>query len=921
MGWAANIPRLTDWDKDGISIQPNACLCAVAAATALLLRWLGLRRAPAALGALVAFIASATLFQCVSGINFDRFNTLLMFGRTWGRAGVAAPGRMGPPGSVSWMLIGVAVFLSAGAVRAHTRRLVVVLAFVTLFTSLLSLTGYWYGANLLYTSPRFTVIALQTSTFVTTLSLVLILSVPQHAPMKWMLAKGAVGVVARRALPFILLVPLVAGWLRLVGERRGLYDRPFGAALLILLLIGLTLGFMAWILSTISRSEAALRKSEQRMADTLASVRDGVVTLDREWRYVFVNPESERQLGKSSAELLGKIAWELFPEAIEGCVYHELHRAVSERICVEFEDFNPVLQRWFANRAYPTPDGNIAVYFHDVTARKQAEQAAREHEEHLAEDLAVMTRLQQLSTRLSGNQDMAELLREILAAAAEFTGTDKGNIQLYDPVKQLLRIVVHQGLGRRFVEHFAEDGWIATCGTAVRQIERVLVEDIDLLVELRGTPDLEVVRADGIRAIQSTPLCSRDGRLLGMLNNHFRTPGRPNERALRLLDVLARQAADFIERKQAEDSLRDADCRKDEFLATLAHELRNPLAPLVTSLELVRLAEGDAALLADAHARMQRQVSHMTRLVDDLLDLSRIARDKLELRRLRIELQSILRDAVEACRASFAGAHYDLQVLLPPEPMYVDGDPVRLGQVFGNLLNNACKYNEPGGYVALSAELDGSSIVVKVRDGGIGIPTDKLTSIFGMFSQLDRGADKRHGGLGIGLHLVKRLVEMHNGSVEARSPGPGQGSEFVVRLPALLDGSQQSPPHAEAVDAPMKKRRVLVVDDNRDAAESLGALLEVLGNEVQIVHDGATAIARAESSSPDLIVMDIGMPTMSGYDACQAIRQKTSGKQIMMVALTGWGQEDDRRKSQQAGFDAHLIKPVELELLKKLLEA
>jgi PAS domain S-box-containing protein len=368
----------------------------------------------------------------------------------------------------------------------------------------------------------------------------------------------------------------------------------------------------------------------------------------------------------------------------------------------------------------------------------------------------------------------------------------------------------------------------------------------------------------------------------------------------------------------ARQALAEADRRKDEFLATLAHELRNPLAPLRNMLEVMRLAGNDASLMEQARATMDRQLSHMIRLIDDLLDVSRISRGKLKLKRERVELASMIHQAVEACRPLAESARHEVSLELPPEPIYLDADPVRLAQVFGNILNNSCKYTDPGGKIRLSAERQDGEVLVKVQDTGVGIPTDRLDAVFEMFAQIDRTLERSQGGLGIGLTLVKRLVEMHDGTVTAYSEGPGQGSEFVVRLPLLLE-----PPKAEQGAEPETQRsagcRILVVDDNQDAALSLAMLLEMSGHEVRTAFDGLEAIEVAAEVRPEIVLMDLGMPKLNGYEAASRIRRQPWGGRMTLIALTGWGQEEDRRRSTEAGFDGHLVKPVDCIALMKLL--
>ena len=392
--------------------------------------------------------------------------------------------------------------------------------------------------------------------------------------------------------------------------------------------------------------------------------------------------------------------------------------------------------------------------------------------------------------------------------------------------------------------------------------------------------------------------------------------------------AFATVSQDVTERKQLADDLRrlaadlsEADRRKNEFLATLAHELRNPLAPMSNMLEVVKRANGDWEVLKQAHETLERQLGQMVRLVDDLLDLNRVTHDRLELRRSEVELSSVIQQAVEVARPLVDSAGHHLSVDLPDEPVYLDADRDRLAQLFGNLLNNSCKYTKPGGVVSLSAQHVGDEVVVAVKDNGAGIPAEKLESIFDMFMQVDRTSERSQGGLGIGLTLVKRLTEMHGGSIEARSDGEGQGSEFIVRLPILNRPVVAEESSSRLASDPQAQRRVLIVDDNLDSAESLAMLLEITGNKTYMAHDGLEALEQIEKYRPEVVLLDIGLPRVDGHEVCRRVREKSWGKDIVVIALTGWGQEDDRRKSEEAGFNGHLVKPVDYDKLLELLAA
>ncbi len=376
----------------------------------------------------------------------------------------------------------------------------------------------------------------------------------------------------------------------------------------------------------------------------------------------------------------------------------------------------------------------------------------------------------------------------------------------------------------------------------------------------------------------------------------------------------------IAEHMRIEAALRDADRRKDEFLATLAHELRNPLAPIWNSLHIFRLTAKENPATAQLCEMMERQVTHLVRLVDDLLEVSRITRGKIELRLEPVELAAVIRNAVETTRPTIDAAGHTLSISLPVEPLVIMGDAVRLSQVFANLLNNSAKYMNNDGQIWLTARRDDRDVVVSVRDTGVGIEPEMLPHIFTMFTQVDRSRRQAQGGLGIGLTLVRSLLEMHSGRIEARSAGVGQGSEFLVRLPLGSEAASETIRDDARVPA-LPRHRVLVVDDNEDAAVSLGHLLQILGVEARVVHDGPTALATLGSYHPTVILLDIGMPGMDGYEVARRIRDRAENRDITLIALTGWGQEDDRRRSSQAGFDHHLLKPVDMPTVKSLFES
>ena len=408
-------------------------------------------------------------------------------------------------------------------------------------------------------------------------------------------------------------------------------------------------------------------------------------------------------------------------------------------------------------------------------------------------------------------------------------------------------------------------------------------------------------------SITVSPVRDREGRIIG---------------ASKIGRDISAQKRMAVELRRKAEELAEADRKKDDFIALLAHELRNPLAPLRSGLQVLRLAAGDPGAVEKTRAMMDRQLAHLVRLIDDLLDVSRLNRNKLNLQRSRVALAEVVSHAVETAAPAIEAAGHALTVSLPPDAVLLDADLTRLAQVLGNLLTNSAKYTERGGRITLAAKAREGEGVVTVRDTGIGIPPEALPRIFDMFAQVDRTQERATGGLGIGLALVKGLTEMHGGTVSAESEGPGRGSTFTLRLPRAGRVSRPAPGGAETDDATRRAHagvKVLVVDDNRDGAETMATMLTLLGHEVYKAHDGAEAIETAERVRPELILMDIGMPQINGLDATRAIRARPWSQGTTIVALTGWGQEGDRERSQTAGCDGHLVKPVGLAELEALL--
>jgi PAS domain S-box-containing protein len=565
----------------------------------------------------------------------------------------------------------------------------------------------------------------------------------------------------------------------------------------------------------------------------------------------------------------------------------------------------------------------------DVSERKRSEEALQESERRLELEVGALARLNEWSTRLWRVRSLDEGLNEMLAAVTELLGAEKGYIQLLDDTGSKLTIAAQRGFEPDFLKLFSEIRTTAdyACARALRSAQRVIIEDVE--ADPAYVPLRAQARTAGFRAMISTPLLSASGTPLGVASTHFRLVHRPAERVLNRLDLYLRLASDFIQRSRmdqallrSEEALREADRRKDEFLALLAHELRNPLAPIRYSLAANRKPGRTAEQQHRAEQVIERQVAHMSRLLDDLLDVSRITRSALHLKKHPTEIASVIGTAIETARPIVEAKHHALSVDLPEEAAPLEADAVRLAQVFSNLLINAAKYTDPGGRIELSAARSGAEVVVAIRDSGIGISAEMMPRLFTMFTQAQPALGRAEGGLGVGLALARGLVALHGGTLQAYSDGPGKGSEFIVRLPAQASPATV-PDSGSLADASTVRAglKILVVDDNRDAADSCAMLLELSGHHVQTAYTGLRGLELAESFRPHAVLLDIGLPDLNGYELAARIRGAPWGRGIILVAVTGWGQEEDRRRAFEAGCDHHLTKPVSVDAVESLLRS
>ena len=642
-------------------------------------------------------------------------------------------------------------------------------------------------------------------------------------------------------------------------------------------------------LLAVSRDITERKRAEQLLRERTAVLQaiseanpDSIFVKDRDSRMVFVNPATLRAIGLNEQDIIGKseAQWHPVMDEAQALIANDRRIMAAGKSEVVEEIFTgPSGRRTYLATKTPMRDEGGAVVgiigiSRDISDQKRAEDALRESEERFRTATAAVSDLIWTNTAdglMTGKQPGWE----------DFTGQSQDQYQGYG-----WSHAIHPDDAQSTV-----DSWMrAVAEKRVFQFEH------------------RVRRHDGqwrLCLVRAVPVFNDDATIREWVGVHADiTETKRNEKELQLLAA----------------KLSEADRRKDEFLATLAHELRNPLAPLRNGLQLIKLAGVQQASIEQARSMMERQLAQMVRLIDDLMDVSRINQGKLELRKERIPLAVVLDSAVESTRPLIGQMGHELTVTLPEQALMVDADMTRLAQAFVNLLNNAAKYSERGGRIRLSVERLGTDAVVTVKDTGIGISAEQLPRIFEMFTQVEQSLEKSQGGLGIGLTLVKRLVELHGGSVKASSDGPGKGSEFVVYLPLAMEASPSHALGTESESAALTlPLRILVVDDNRDAADSMSEMLEMLGHDTRTAYDGQHGVDMAGDYRPDVILFDIGMPKLNGYKACRLVRQQPWGQGIIVVAVTGWGQDKDLLGTREAGFDHHLVKPIDPQALMKIL--
>jgi PAS domain S-box-containing protein len=635
------------------------------------------------------------------------------------------------------------------------------------------------------------------------------------------------------------------------------------------------------------RAQARANQRREILRVTLQSIGDAVITTDTAGRVLSMNAVAETLTGWDTREAIGLPLDQVFriiDEETRIRASNPVTRALREGATVGLINHTVLVRK--DGTEFPVDDsaapirnedGQVAgcvLTFREVTLQRKLEQ-----------DLAMQLASARLLASIVESSDDAIISKSL-----------EGTIQSWN-----------QGAERLF--GYRADEAIGRHISLVIPPDRIAEED-EIVANLRAGRridhfETERVRSDGSHVFVSltiSPLRDEQGVVIGA------------SKIVR--DITSRRDLENNLRRLAAD-LSEANHRKDEFLAMLAHELRNPLAPISNAVHILRAGDGDGRPVHEVGAMLDRQVRQMARLVDDLLDMSRITRGTIELRTQTIELAPVVRQAVEASKTWCDDLEHQLTVSMTDEPLRLQADPARLAQVIGNLINNACKFTNRGGRIHLDVRREDDHAVIRLRDNGIGISPEEQQRIFEMFTQVDTSLERSRDGLGLGLTLVKGLVEQHGGSVSVHSDGWGHGSEFIVRLPLTDQAPVDIAPRDES--RPTTPRRILIVDDNMDSAKSLAMLLELNGHETYTAHDGAGGLASTERLKPDLVLLDIGLPGLNGYEVCRRVRETPWGKDLPVVALTGWGQEEDRSRSRDAGFTAHLVKPVDFSALMALL--
>jgi PAS domain S-box-containing protein len=694
--------------------------------------------------------------------------------------------------------------------------------------------------------------------------------------------------------------------------------------------VSLFIGFLA---SARRRAEGHERAERRRFQATVMSIGDAVIATDAASRVVFMNGVAERLTGWNMALAEGKRLEEVFviarpataapgPAVVNAALESPTAPALADDRVLVARDGS---ERPIDDSASPIKDDRgettgMVIVFRDVSNRKEAERERKEVEAATRRRAEQLERLADIATRINLARDVNSVIGVVTEEARNLIGArQSATSMVLHPLHAQPRSVVSTGLDRTGPRTASNVGGAEFYEAAQGAKRPVRLTQRELAHDPRWQAFEKVALArPTLSGWLAVSLVGRNGKSIGLLQLADKVEGEFTAEDEAILVQLARLAAIAVENALLYDELRANDQRKDEFLAMLAHELRNPLAAIGNAVNLTRRTALKEHLDWSIDV-ITRQMNHLTRLIDDLLDVSRINRGKIELRKDLLEAKPILESAAASIRPLIDERKHSLEVTIDSAPLWVSADPTRLEQVVVNLLNNAAKYSENGGHIHLWARNEGGEVVITVRDRGVGIAPEKLSGMFELFAQGDRSLARSEGGLGIGLTVVKKLVELHGGSIVANSEGVDKGSEFTIRLPAATNPAEPTANTPAAAAKGNKKARILVVDDNVDTALGMERLLKLIGHETAIAHDGNAALDLARKFRPEFILLDIGLPGMDGYEVAARMRQEAWCEGAVIVAVSGYGQDEDRRRSTEAGFDHHFIKPLDHDALLSLL--
>ena len=952
-----------------ITMKTNTALCLLLLGTSLISSVVsdatGARRFGRSCAACALLIGLLTLSENLVG--WDLGIDQILASEPAGALGMLAPNRMGTPASIAIALLGLAILLSS---RQTSRGLVSAqaLALGASLIGLLPTIGYVYGAGWLFGVARVTAIAWPTAVSLWLLGLGVVCARGSEGLMTQVTAADAGGAAIRRLLP-VLLLPVGFGWLRVLGERSGLYDAAMGTALMMVLFIVIFAGATYLVGQRVSRSSAELERERETLSVTLASIGDAVLACDTAGRITYVNPVAASLTGWSPEAALNQQVQSVFQiinEQTRAPAASIVAQVLQEKRVVALVNHTALIAK--DGRATPIEDSaapiiddngtlsGVVLVFHDVTEKRRAQQALRESEQRFRLKLesilspegdigsleltdlidadalhALLQSFHQLSGIPVGIIDMKgkvlvgvgwqdictkfhrvnpESCRHCIESDTQLSaGVHEGEHRLYKCKNNMWDVATPIMVGRRhvgniFTGQFFFDDEVVNRAVFCAQAERFGFDKEEYLAAVERVPRLTR------RAVkEGMAFYAKLSRMLSKLSYSN----------LALARTLAERDRTEEALRQANSQLADADLRKNEFLAMLSHELRNPLAPITNSLYVLDHAPPGGEQASRAKDVIARQVSQLSHLVNDLLDVTRITSNKIHLNKERLELNEVTRRAVEDNRSLFETAGVGLELKAAPMPLSVFADRTRVTQIIGNLLQNAAKFARQGGSTSVSLSAAGSEATLRVVDDGVGMAPEILARLFQPFMQADHTLDRSQGGLGLGLALVKGLVELHGGRISAHSEGPGRGAEFLVRLPldtgAVLTTSALHSPVARA------PRRILIIEDNVDAADSLREALELGGDEVAIAHNGPDGFAKARVFLPEVILCDIGLPGIDGYQVARMFRSDAAFKATRLVALSGYALPEDVQRASEAGFERHLAKPPSLEMLQELLES